>query len=65
MPPHIIGDPKHWRERAAPMRAVATTMVETQAGILLSDLAAHYDELAERTLIKANVKKPLSNGKRR
>jgi hypothetical protein len=65
MPPRIIGDPKHWRGRAARMRAVATTMVETQAGILLTDLAAHYDELAERALIKANGKKPLSNGKRR
>jgi hypothetical protein len=64
MPPRIIGDPKHRRGRAARMRAVATTMVETQAGIL-TDLAAHYDELAEQVLIKANGKKPRSNGKRR
>ena len=54
MPPRIIGDPKHWRGRAARMRTLAITMVETQAGILLTDQAGHYDELAERALIKAN-----------
>jgi hypothetical protein len=58
-------DPQHWRDRAARMRAVATTMVETQAGILLTDLAAHYDELAERAEIRAKLKKPGSNGKLR
>ena len=58
-------DPQHWRERAAQMRAVATTMVETQAGILLTDLAADYDKLAERAEIRANGKKPRSNGKLR
>ena len=65
MPPRDINDPQHWRDRAARMRAVATTMVETQAGILLTDLAAHYDELAERAEIRTKLKKPRSNGKPR
>jgi hypothetical protein len=65
MPPRETDDPQHWRDRATKMRSVAVTMADTQAGILLADLAAEYDRLAERAAIKANGKKPRSNGKPR
>jgi hypothetical protein len=65
MPPRETDDPQHWRDRATKMRSVAVTMANTQAGILLADLAAEYDRLAERAAIKANGKKPRSNGKPR
>jgi hypothetical protein len=54
-----------WRNRAAKMRALAGTMVDSNAAVLLTDLAAHYDELAENAALKANGKKPPSNGKLR
>jgi hypothetical protein len=43
---------KSWRDRAAMVRALAATMADTQAGILLTDLAADYDKLAEGAAIK-------------
>ena len=58
-------DPQHWRDRAAQMRALALTMGDTEAAILMRDLAADYDKLAERAAIRANGKKPRSNGKLR
>jgi hypothetical protein len=58
-------DPQHWRERAAQMRALAVKMGDTEAAILINDLAADYEKIAERAEIKANGKKPRSNGKPR
>jgi hypothetical protein len=65
MPPHKTDDPQHWRDRAAKMRSLAVTMAGSNAGILLADLAAEYDLMAERAAIKANGKKPRPNGKAR
>jgi hypothetical protein len=65
MPPRDINDPQHWRDRAAQMRSLAVTMAGCNAAILLIDLADEYDKLAERAAIKANGKKPRSNGKPR
>ena len=65
MPPRNTDDPQHWRDRAAQMRSLAVTMADTQAGILLTDLAPDYDKRADKAAIKANGKKPRSNGKRR
>ena len=65
MPPREINDPKHWRDRATKMRSVAVTMADAQAGILLADLAAGINRVAERAAIRANGKKPRSNGKAR
>jgi hypothetical protein len=45
-------DPQHWRGRAAQMRALALTMTGAQVGVLLTDLAADYDKLAERAAIR-------------
>jgi hypothetical protein len=58
-------DPQHWRDRAAQMRALAVKMAGSEAAILINDLAADYEKLAERAEVKANRKKPRSNGKPR
>ena len=58
-------DPQHWRDRAAQMLSLAVTMAGCNAAILLTDLAAEYDRLAEQAAIRANGKKPRSNGKPR
>jgi hypothetical protein len=62
MPTPITNDPNHWRDRAAKMRELARTMTDAQSAILMNDLAADYDKLAERAAIKANGKKPPLNG---
>jgi hypothetical protein len=60
-----INDPQHWRDRAAQMRALAVKMGDTEAAILMRDLAADYEKLAERAEIRTKGKKPRSNGKPR
>jgi hypothetical protein len=40
-------------------------MAGSEAAILMNDLAADYDKLAERAAIRANGKKPRSNDKPR
>ncbi len=45
-------DAKRWRDRAAKMRALAAKMADTQAAILLIDLAVHYEELADQAALK-------------
>jgi hypothetical protein len=51
----MTDDQKHWRNRATKMRSVAVTMADTHAGILLNDLAHHYDELANQAACKDKV----------
>ena len=58
-------DPQHWRDRAAKMRELARTMTDTETAILMNDLAADYDRLAERADIRNEAKRPPSNGKQR
>jgi hypothetical protein len=58
-------DPQHWRDRAAQMRALAVKMAGSEAAILMNDLATDYEKLADRAEIRANGKKPQSNGKPR
>ena len=48
LPPRNTNDPNHWRERAAQMRALAVTMRDTEVFVLMNDLAADYDTLADR-----------------
>jgi hypothetical protein len=45
-------DIERWRARAEKMRALAGTMTDPNAAILMNDLAADYDKLAERTRVK-------------
>jgi hypothetical protein len=40
-------------------------MADTETAILMNDLAADYERLAERAEIRSRGKKPLSNGKLR
>jgi len=63
--PRRTNDPKHWRDRAAQKRALALTMTDSETSILMNDLAADYDKLADRAAIKANGKKPPTNAKPR
>jgi hypothetical protein len=58
-------DPEHWRERAAQMRALAVKMGDAEAAVLMRDLAADYEKLAERAQIRTKGNKPRSNGKPR
>ena len=48
MPARNTSDPRHWRDRAAQMRALAFMMKDDEVVTLMTDLAADYDELAER-----------------
>jgi hypothetical protein len=52
--PH--NDPQHWRDRAKKMRELARTMADPQSAVLLTDLAAEYDKLAERADIRTDGK---------
>jgi hypothetical protein len=61
----VRNDPQHWRERAAKMRELARMMTDPNTAVLFTDLAAEYDRLAEKAVLKANGKKPPSNGNSR
>ena len=63
--PPDADDPQHWRDHAAQMRALAVKMAGSEAAILMNDLATDYEKLADRAEIRANGKKPQSNGKPR
>jgi hypothetical protein len=65
MAPRGTDDPQHWRDRAAQLRSLAIKMAGSEAAILINDLAADYEKLAERAEIRANGKKPRSDGKPR
>ena len=63
MPARNTSDPRHWRDRAAQMRALAFMMKDDEVVTLMTDLAADYDELAERaTARRTNESKPSTKG---
>jgi hypothetical protein len=43
-----VNDPKHWRDRAAAMRALAATMKDAETIAIMHRLADDYDKLADR-----------------
>ena len=43
-----ISDAKHWRDRAAEMRALSAEMKDFEARTLMLKLANDYDKLADR-----------------
>ncbi len=46
MPPAF--DPKHWKDRADEMRALAEDMKDQTARVIMLQIARDYDRLAER-----------------
>ena len=62
MPGRVTGDPQHWRDRAAQMRALALTMKDPEIIILMTDLAADYEKLGDRAAAKT-AKLPSGRGR--
>ena len=62
MPGRVTGDPQQWRDRAAQMRALALTMKDPEIIILMTDLAADYEKLADRAAAKT-AKLPSGRGR--
>ena len=60
MPASYINDPKHWRERAAEMRALAEDIKDAEAKATMLRLAADYDKLAARAVARADGNVPPS-----
>jgi hypothetical protein len=54
MPQSNVHNPKHWRERAAAMRALAATMKDAETISIILRLADDYDQLAERAATRAD-----------
>jgi hypothetical protein len=48
MPARYVSDPKHWRDRAAQMRALSDWMKDDETKATVLKLADEYDRLAER-----------------
>jgi hypothetical protein len=53
-------DSRHWRDRAAEMRAVADCMKDVDTVAIMLRLADDYNLLADRTAQRANGTKPKS-----
>jgi hypothetical protein len=51
----LINDPKHWRERASAMRAVATQATDPKVKANTNGAADGYDRVAQREEAKAAV----------
>jgi hypothetical protein len=43
-----VGDPAHWHDRAAGMRALAETVKDPEASAIMLRLADDYEKLADR-----------------
>jgi hypothetical protein len=48
MPPSLIHDPKHWRERAEEARSHAEEMKDPEAKRTMLDIAEGYERLAKQ-----------------
>ena len=53
----LLKDPAHWRERAEEARRVAETLTDPKARRTMQEIAASYERLAERALMRA-AKRP-------
>jgi hypothetical protein len=49
-----VNDPKHRRDRAAEMRALANTMKEPETIAVMNRLADDYDKLADRAGLRSD-----------
>ena len=54
MPHSNIHDPKHWRDRAAEMRALAETMKDAETIAIMNRRADDHDKLADRAAIRSS-----------
>jgi hypothetical protein len=54
-----LNDIKHWRDRAAEMRALSIEMNDFEARTLMLKLASDYDTLAERAEDRVAHDKPV------
>jgi hypothetical protein len=57
MPPHFVRDPKHWRERATEMRALAVQANDAETQAIMLRFAKDYDNLAMRAEIRSDDSK--------
>ena len=57
MPSGNINEPKHWRDRAAEMRALAATMKDSETIAIMHRLADDYDKLADRAALRQGTPK--------
>ena len=46
--PHLINDPKHWRERAEEARTFAEALDDPEAKRMMFEIARGYERLAQR-----------------
>jgi hypothetical protein len=53
-----VDDVEHWRERAAQVRVLATTMKQIEAQAVMVMLAKDYDKLANRAGLRAKGEVP-------
>jgi hypothetical protein len=54
MPASHVNDSKHWRDRAAQMRALSEMMKDIDAATIMLRLADDYDILADRADARSN-----------
>jgi hypothetical protein len=50
-----LDDAKHWRDRAAAMRALAAQMEDPETARMMIKLAADYDNMADRAAERASL----------
>ena len=58
MAKNSVNHPKHWRDRAAAMRALAHTMKDPEAVKIMNRLADDYDKLADRAALRSDGQVP-------
>jgi hypothetical protein len=61
---HYASDPKHWRNRAKEMRALAESVKDRQAKATMLKIANDYEKLAERADLRSDGSKQSGNGAR-
>ena len=54
-PMSSVNDPKHWRQRAEDMRALAKSESDITAKSAMMQIAENYDRLAERAQARADT----------
>jgi hypothetical protein len=54
MPASHVNNSKHWRDRAAQMRALSDMMKDIECVAIMQRLADDYDKLADRADIRCN-----------